>query len=349
MKMCSLSIWLRLFAVMVICIPSPTLARKREAETPLPVWVLNPKSDDSLYTYRVGQATGASSELEARRLAHDDAVRQIAHMLGDPGGDSIGLIAGHVEQTPGSVFTRQARSGYEAYIQVRFPRRKRDEVAREIAARPPSSTSTLDGSAIFRKAAPATVTIYAKMDQGVGLGSGFLVTRSGYLLTNHHVIDGGKELVVETMDRQRYPATLIETWPHKDLALLKVSGTFPTLPLADSDATEIGTPVVAIGTPNNPNLAQTITEGIVSGKRVSPREDLQAMMIQTSAAINKGNSGGPLLDREGRVIGINTLTMSIAAIADGGQTIGSGITGINFAVAINEAKALLNKNGVRPD
>lgn len=315
-----------------------------DSQPALPVWVTQPKFDDSLFMYRVGKATGCDSEVDARRAAFDDAVRQIAHALGDAGGESVPVISGYVDQSPGSVYTRKTRAGFEGYVQVRFPRRMREQVIREIAARPPSSPATLDANAVFRKAAPGTVTIHITSTDGQGHGSGFFVTRSGYLLTNAHVTEGASQLVIETMDGRRLPATLVDAWPEKDIAILKVQGQFQSLSLSDSDTIEIGSPVVAIGTPTDPGLGQSITQGIISGKRMLLNRD----MLQTSALINKGNSGGPLLDRDGRVVGINTMGLGVAAVSREGS-IGSGIQGINFSVAINEARTLLRKNGITPD
>jgi serine protease Do len=161
-------------------------------------------------------------------------------------------------------------------------------------------------------------------------GSGFFVSPDGYILTNNHVVSDAVEITVTTDDQETFKADLVGNDPMTDVALLKINGNqqFKYLELGNSENAQIGDWVIAIGSPIR--LAQTVTVGIISGKN---REDVKigdidySNFIQTDAAINFGNSGGPLLDIYGKVIGINT------AIAGG-----ANVTGIGFAIPSDLAK-----------
>jgi serine protease Do len=160
------------------------------------------------------------------------------------------------------------------------------------------------------------------------LGSGFIIDKEGFILTNNHVIEKAEEITVKLSDKKEYDAQVIGKDPRTDLALIKIkaAGDLPVVHMGDSDKLEVGEWVVAIGNPFG--LEQTVTTGIISAKgRVigaGPYDDF----IQTDASINPGNSGGPLFNLEGEVVGINT------AIVAGGQ-------GIGFAIPVNMAKKLL--------
>lgn len=163
-------------------------------------------------------------------------------------------------------------------------------------------------------------------------GSGFLVSSDGYIMTNAHVVKGADKLTVVFEDGKELDAALIGSDPHSDIAIIKVEGKdFPYLQFADSDTIEVGEEVAAIGSPFQ--LQATLTSGIVSAKgrqnlHITAFEDF----IQTDAAINSGNSGGPLVNLDGDVIGINT------AIVTAG---GGGSVGIGFAVPSNMAKNVM--------
>lgn len=177
---------------------------------------------------------------------------------------------------------------------------------------------------LAKKAAPAVVHIYtADHESGdveaggekrftedapdaVGQGTGFLIDSSGTIVTNNHVIRGGKLIKVRLLDRREFNAGLIGADPVTDLALLKIEATgLPCLAFGDSDALEVGEWVMAVGNPFG--LSHTVTAGIVSAKGRSLAAGPYADFIQTDASINPGNSGGPLLDSRGLVVGINTL------------------------------------------
>jgi len=160
------------------------------------------------------------------------------------------------------------------------------------------------------------------------LGSGFIIDKDGYILTNNHVIEKASSIKVKLSDGKEYDAKVIGKDAKTDIALIKINAkqNLPTVALGDSDKIEVGDWVVAIGNPFG--LEHTVTAGIISAKgRVigaGPYDDF----IQTDASINPGNSGGPLLNLKGEVVGINT------AIISGGQ-------GIGFAIPVNIAKELL--------
>jgi S1-C subfamily serine protease len=174
--------------------------------------------------------------------------------------------------------------------------------------------------------------------EGEATGSGFVVDKDGTILTNAHVVDGADSVTVSFEDGgKEIPAEVKGVDTSTDLAVLKIDPSevedLEVLPLGDSSKVEVGDPVVAIGNPFG--YSRTVTTGIVSGLQreiVAPDGFQINDVIQTDASINPGNSGGPLLDANGRVIGINS------QIATGG---GQGSVGIGFAVPVNTAKKLL--------
>jgi serine protease Do len=162
------------------------------------------------------------------------------------------------------------------------------------------------------------------------LGSGFIVSPDGYVVTNMHVVRGASEIVVRLADHSEYRARLAGADSKTDIALLKIdAGGLPTLPFGDSDQLQVGEPVMAIGNPFG--LEQTVTTGIVSAKERFIGAGSYDDFIQTDASINPGNSGGPLIDSRGALVGINTAIFS--------QTGGS--VGIGFAIPVSIAKEVL--------
>lgn len=161
-----------------------------------------------------------------------------------------------------------------------------------------------------------------------GAGSGVIISKDGYILTNNHVVEGAKEVTVTLANQKEYKAQVVGRDPKTDLAVLKIAseGSFPAVTMGDSDQLKVGDWVVAIGNPFG--LNHTVTSGIVSAKGriigAGPYDDF----IQTDASINPGNSGGPLVNMNGELVGINT------AIIPYGQ-------GIGFAIPVNTAKPLV--------
>jgi S1-C subfamily serine protease len=197
--------------------------------------------------------------------------------------------------------------------------------------------------AVYRKALPSVVNItstavgynffYGLMPQK-GQGTGFIIDREGYILTNFHVVNDARLVEVTLFNRKKYKARIIGLDRQHDLAVVKIDA--PNLTpavLGDSRGLQVGQYVFAIGNPFG--LNGTMTRGIVSSIRSieSPEGALIDDAIQTDAAINPGNSGGPLLNSRGEVVGIN------AMIATGGA---GQSAGVGFAIPINSAKAVLN-------
>lgn len=169
------------------------------------------------------------------------------------------------------------------------------------------------------------------------LGSGFILSKDGFVITNNHVVDDADEVIITLLNRKSYRAKLIGKDPKMDIALLKIrdkNGNVPTdlspVPLGDSSKTRIAEPVFAVGNPFG--LQHTVTTGIVSAKNrtigVGPLDDF----LQTDASINPGNSGGPLFNFKGEVVGINTLIFSRTQQS----------AGVGFAIPVNEAKDILD-------
>ncbi len=157
-----------------------------------------------------------------------------------------------------------------------------------------------------------------------GVGSGFIVSADGYVMTNAHVIDGADDVYVTLTDKREYKAKLIGADKRTDVALVKIEGgNLPRLPIGDSSKLRAGEWVIAIGSPFG--LDNTVTAGIVSAKARDTGDYLQ--LIQTDVAVNPGNSGGPLINMRGEVVGINSQIYSRSG----------GYMGISFAVPIDEA------------
>jgi S1-C subfamily serine protease len=169
-----------------------------------------------------------------------------------------------------------------------------------------------------------------------GVGSGIILTADGYTLTNRHVVEGAQSLTATLADGTEYPATVVTMSDTQDLALVKIEATgLKPATIGDSSTIEVGETAIAIGSPLG-TYTETVTKGIVSAlDRTITVQDEQTGrpvklegLIQTDAAINQGNSGGPLLDAAGQVIGVNTATASSAE-------------GLGFAIPIREAASLI--------
>src|SRR3989441_7451538 len=164
------------------------------------------------------------------------------------------------------------------------------------------------------------------------VGSGFILSADGYIVTNNHVVDGATAIQVKLGDGRELTAKVVGRDPKTDLALLKVEATgLPVIPVGDSTALQVGEPVMAIGNPFG--LEQTVTTGIVSATGRVIGSGPYDNFIQTDASINPGNSGGPLINARGEVIGINTAIFSR----------GGGSVGIGFAVPSSLAKTVITQ------
>lgn len=164
------------------------------------------------------------------------------------------------------------------------------------------------------------------------LGTGFIISTDGYIVTNNHVVDGADEVIVKLRDGTEHEAKIVGTDPKLDLALLKIKGkNLKAVKMGDSDKLRVGDWVVAIGNPFG--LEQTVTAGIVSAKGRVIGAGPYDNFIQTDAAINPGNSGGPLFNAHGEVVGINTAIFSRSG----------GNNGIGFAIPVNLAKSIIDE------
>lgn len=164
------------------------------------------------------------------------------------------------------------------------------------------------------------------------LGSGFIISNDGYVITNHHVVKGADEIIVKLSDRRQLVAEMVGSDPRSDIALLKLEGNgFPSVNLGDSDALKVGQWVLAIGSPFG--FDASVTAGIVSAKGRSLPSENYVPFIQTDVAINPGNSGGPLFDLNGNVIGINSQI----------YTRSGGFMGLSFAIPIEDAMDVVDQ------
>lgn len=197
---------------------------------------------------------------------------------------------------------------------------------------------------VYKKAAPGVVNITSTVLErdfffGLvpreGAGSGAVIDSKGYILTNNHVIKDARRIEITLADGSKWPGRLVGTDPENDLAVIRIeapSERLKPIPLGSSQDLQVGQKVLAIGNPFG--LGETLTTGIISSLGRSIRSEAGSLMedlIQTDAAINPGNSGGPLLDSDGKIIGINTAIFSPSG----------GSVGIGFAIPVDTAKRIL--------
>src|SRR5580658_2395651 len=173
-----------------------------------------------------------------------------------------------------------------------------------------------------------------RSQRATSLGSGVVVSPDGYILTNNHVVDGATDVKVSFFDKEEYPAKVVGADKYADIAVLKINKTGLTaLPFADSSHAQVGDVVLAIGEPFG--LGGTVTMGIISAKgRAGLGIERFEDFIQTDASINRGNSGGALIDSRGELVGINTAILS-------GES--GGNQGIGFAIPANMAKSVMDQ------
>ncbi|NJL05824.1 MAG: PDZ domain-containing protein [Chloroflexaceae bacterium] len=180
--------------------------------------------------------------------------------------------------------------------------------------------------AAVKRVAPAVVTVINRNAGDAGSGSGVVISNEGHIITNHHVVENAEQLSVVFADSSRQEATLIGSDPLSDIAIIKIDGQVPAVAaIGSSEILEPGEMVIAIGSPLG-NFRNTVTSGIVSAlnRSVGNFEGL----IQTDASINRGNSGGPLINLRGEVVGINTLVVRGNGVMLGGDQ----AEGLGFAV-----------------
>lgn len=194
---------------------------------------------------------------------------------------------------------------------------------------------TISPGVAFINTTSYTQDWWGDVREGRGNGSGSVIDNQGHILTNYHVIEGAQKITVNFGGEKIYPAKMVGGDPDTDLAVIKVEappGALTLVPLGDSDKLVVGQKVLAIGNPFG--LDRTLTTGVISGleRPIRARNDQPIdAAIQTDASINPGNSGGPLLDKYGRMIGINSQILSPAG----------GSVGVGFAVPVNTAKRII--------
>lgn len=194
---------------------------------------------------------------------------------------------------------------------------------------------TISPGVAFINTTSYTEDFWGGVQEGKGNGSGSVIDANGYILTNNHVIEGAQKLTVSFGTDKVYPAKIVGRDPDTDLAVIKIdppAGGLTVVPLGDSDRLAVGQKVLAIGNPFG--LDRTLTTGVISGlqRPIRARNGMPIdAAIQTDASINPGNSGGPLLDKFGKLIGINSQILSPAG----------GSVGVGFAIPVNTAKRVV--------
>ena len=198
---------------------------------------------------------------------------------------------------------------------------------------------------VYRKVNPSTVTVAVELPRGgMSIGTGVIITEDGYIITNAHVIAGGTVCHVILDSGTRYTASLIGYDTEKDLAVIKAEDTdghaaqgLPAAEFGDSDALSVGDTVYAIGNPLGIELRGTLTDGIVSAiNRDVNVSGVSMTLIQTNAALNNGNSGGPLINEYGQVVGINVMKMGMNRYST------ASVEGLGFAIPISTSAYMIN-------
>ena len=220
----------------------------------------------------------------------------------------------------------------------------------QINSKPESDSSnssdnydTADGMAgedIYKKVNPSVVSVISTTAEGTGSGSGVIMSKDGYIITNNHVVDGAQSVSVQLSDGASLDAEIIGTDEQTDLAVIKVTPTsdLTAAEFGDSDELEPGEYAYAIGSPGGVQFANTITGGRISAiNRDLTVNDRVMTLIQTDASINNGNSGGALINKYGQVVGITSAKLS-------GNAFGSAtVEGMGFAIPINTAKDIVDE------
>ncbi len=208
-----------------------------------------------------------------------------------------------------------------------------------VETRPAEEENALSLQAIYAKVIPSVASISCVMSNGTSSGTGIVMSRDGYIITNYHVIDSAQAIYVLLEGAASYQAVLVGGDETSDLAVLKVEAEdLEPAEFGDSDVLRVGDMVVAIGDPLGAELRGTMTDGIVSAiNRDLSLNGRQMTLIQTNAALNSGNSGGPLVNCYGQVIGINTMKMSSYSATS------ATVEGLGFAIPITAAKPIIDE------
>jgi serine protease Do len=280
-----------------------------------------PTSPPSLVVPEAGRGPARSGRVRGRGLAPILAVSVLSAVLASTG-------TAYVLRQAAPAATTSPATGKTASVTTTTTIDTADLTSIVAGARASVVTITADG---------ISTQGFSPFGQDVtGVGSGVILTTSGYILTNRHVVEGSSTLTVQLLNGHTYPATIVKVLEDNDLALIKIDAPgLAAASIGSSAALKIGQVALAIGSPLG-TYTETVTQGIVSGlgrevtvtDELTHRQTTLKDLIQTDAAINPGNSGGPLLDAEGNVIGINTAVSTTAE-------------GLGFAIPIDAAQSLV--------
>ena len=254
----------------------------------------------------------------------------------------IAAIAGAILLFTGEDEEREDRDPYPGYEQTAedqeitiptWPARKNLRV--ELTS---GHGGALTAEEVYARVNPSTVTVVCNVsDVSASVGTGVIFTQDGYVLTNHHVVAGGRDCTVTLPDNVQYEAKYVAGDEVNDLAVLKImgAGDLPAAEMGDSSLLTVGEKVYAIGNPLGVELRGTFTDGIVSALDRDVDVDGRTMtLIQTNAALNSGNSGGPLINQYGQVVGINTIKMMSEY---------SNVEGLGFAIPTQAIRRVVNQ------
>lgn len=261
------------------------------------------------------------------------------------GGVGGGALTAHLVDDRWEKTTAELQSSFQSQLEALGSAKTGNTGSNNVAVNPVSNSGALTPAQVYAQNVNSVVAITNKgvttgmfgQESFTGTGSGFILTADGYVLTNHHVIDGAQSITVTLSDGTEYTAQLVGSDSVSDVALLKIDGQdLPAVSIGNSDDLEVGDQVAAIGNPLG-ELTSTQTVGYVSAKDRSVNTDGTIInMLQTDAAINSGNSGGPLFNMNGEVVGITTAKYS------GSTSSGASIEGIGFAIPINDVMKLVD-------
>ena len=250
------------------------------------------------------------------------------------------LARSRQEATLPDVDNSKASSIYHIFNQDKITKIHRTELNGETELTLTDPVEELTPQEIYNKVSPATVIVLAQQGEQTTVGTGVIMTADGYIITNAHVIMGGESAAIALYGKYLYEAELVGYDVDTDIAVLKAldAKDFPTAEFGNSDLCQVGDTVYAIGNPLGVELYGTMSDGILSAiNRDIDLEGHTVTVLQTTAALNNGNSGGPLINTAGQVIGINTLKMgggSNPAIAQ--------VEGLGFALPISDVSFVVN-------
>lgn len=254
--------------------------------------------------------------------------------------NSATVTVGEQEESPVPAMEETEQPSFEgAQAKNEFAGLVVENSPKSVENRPAEDDRALSLQQIYEKVSPSVASISCILHNGSGTGTGIVMSEDGYIITNYHVIENAQRIDVLLGNNESYSAQLVGGDETTDIAVLKVDayGLDPA-EFGDSDALRVGDAVVAIGDPLGAELRGTMTDGIVSAiNRDLNLSGRKMTLIQTNAALNSGNSGGPLINCYGQVIGINTMKMSSYSATS------ATVEGLGFAIPIAAAKPIIDE------